>query len=107
MQRESANKQCKHLSQPKTQVWILADAQLLFPIHSATLEEAVPLLESFPGALARTEKKLADILAADEKAQKWIQQARQHYCQETKTKGEPPGGWGSVDFDALVPVIDR
>jgi hypothetical protein len=67
----------------------------------------VPLLQSFPGALARTEKKLADILAPDEEAEKWIQQARQHYCQEKKIKGEPVGGWLGVDFDALVPVIDR
>lgn len=75
--------------------------------HSETLKEAVPLLESFPGALARTERKLAEILATDHEAAQWILQARQHYCQAVGAREETVEDWSGIDFDALVPVIDR
>ncbi|KXX79486.1 Clustered mitochondria protein [Madurella mycetomatis] len=78
-----------------------------------TLKEAIPLLESFLGPteaklarLARTEMTLAEVLATGHEAASWRERALQHYCQAVGRE-EPVDDWSRIDFDALVPVIDR
>lgn len=57
--------------------------------------------------LARTEIKLADImLPSDQDGLVWRTRAHQHYCDALRLK-DPVEDWSKVDFDSLVPPIDR
>ncbi|GAB1312456.1 hypothetical protein MFIFM68171_02666 [Madurella fahalii] len=78
-----------------------------------TFQDAISLLNSFLGPteaklarLARTEMMLAEILATGQEAANWRDVAVQHYCRAVG-KDCPAEDWSQVDFDSLVPVIDR
>ncbi|KAK4241993.1 clustered mitochondria protein [Achaetomium macrosporum] len=78
----------------------------------ASFRDAVSLLESVLGTakaksarLARTEIKLAEISSGQEAAS-WRARAHQHYCDAFGFEA-PVEDWSQIDFDALVPPIDR
>ncbi|KAK3306512.1 uncharacterized protein B0T15DRAFT_143304 [Chaetomium strumarium] len=79
-----------------------------------SFREAVTLLESVLGTakakharLARTEIKLAE-LSSKQEATSWRARAYQHYCDAFGLKAPAEEDyWSQVDFDALVPPIDR
>ncbi|KAK5654035.1 hypothetical protein OQA88_7713 [Cercophora sp. LCS_1] len=92
---------------------ILHHSALLIMKHSGLLKEAIQRLESSLGPkeaklkwLARTEMALAEILGANREAAGWREQAMRHYC-EAVGGGVADRDWSQIDFDALVPVIDR
>ena len=70
-------------------------------------------LEAVPGAgkaklsrLARTEIRIAETVGNDEAAV-WREMAHQHYCEAFDTNLDVVHNWSDIDFDALVPPIDR
>jgi hypothetical protein len=78
-----------------------------------SFRDAVTLLESVLGTakakyarLARTEIKLAEI-SSEQEAVSWRARAYQHYRDAFGLEAPVEEDWSQIDFDLLVPLIDR
>jgi len=82
---------------------------------SASYQKAISTLEAVPGTepakvlrLARTENRIANIPSQSQYEQnRWRDSARWHYCEAFNRKLTSVEDWATIDFDGLVPVIDR
>ena len=88
---------------------------LMIQPSSASYQKAISTLEAVPGTepakvlrLARTENRIANIPSQSQYEQnRWRDSARWHYCEAFNRKLTSVEDWATIDFDGLVPVIDR
>ncbi|KAK4195514.1 hypothetical protein QBC40DRAFT_315968 [Triangularia verruculosa] len=80
--------------------------QVLDPPQPRGVDRALPRTKTQLSRLARTEMQLASI-TTDKEAVAWRVNARGHYCEAFEIGNPARVNWARVDFEKLVPPIDR